>query len=58
MAFFFFTNSLSNIKKIKSFSHGEFKYKKLMKKKIEKKILKNKDIFNRGYKIKKIELDE
>ena len=44
--------------KIKSFSHGEFDTKDIDIKKIEAKILENKDIFNRGNVLKKINLDE
>ena len=45
--------------KIKSFSHGEFNIKELTdQKKIESRILNNKDIFDRGYKFKKIQIDE
>ena len=45
------------LKKIKSFSHGEFDKTNINKKDIEEKILKNKDIFGRGIKLKKIEVD-
>ena len=46
------------IKKIKSYSHGEFNNKLNTNQKIiEDKILNNKDIFNRGFDIKKIDLD-
>ena len=45
------------LKKIKSFSHGEFNIESLNEKEIERKILQNKDIFNRGFKFKKIEID-
>jgi beta-1,4-mannosyl-glycoprotein beta-1,4-N-acetylglucosaminyltransferase len=45
------------LKKIKSFSHGEFNVKNVNKKNIEEKILKNQDIFGRGMALKKIELD-
>ena len=46
------------IRKIKSFSHGEFNENNIIdKKKIEKKILDNEDIFNRGFKLKKIDID-
>ena len=46
------------VKKIKSFSHGEFNKEIYVdEKKIEQKILNNLDIFERGYKLKKINLD-
>ena len=45
------------LKKIKSFSHGEFNMKNVNEKNIEEKILKNQDIFGRGITLKKIELD-
>ncbi len=45
------------LKKIKSYSHGEFDTNDLNEKVIEKKILINEDIFGRGFKLKKIELD-
>ena len=46
------------ITKIKSFSHGEFnENNNIDKKKIERKILENEDIFNRGFKLKKIDID-
>ena len=46
------------ITKIKSFSHGEFNENNIIdKKKIEKKILENEDIFNRGFKLKRIDID-
>jgi beta-1,4-mannosyl-glycoprotein beta-1,4-N-acetylglucosaminyltransferase len=44
--------------KIKSFSHGEFNNGYINEKDINKKILKNEDIFSRGIKLKKINLDE
>jgi len=46
------------LKKIKSFSHGEHNDRSINEKVIEEKILKNEDIFNRGFKLKKIILDE
>ena len=46
------------LEKIKSFSHGEFNHGDLNKENIEKKIIKNEDIFDRGFKLKKIKLDE
>ena len=45
------------LKKIKSYSHGEFNDSSLSIETIEKRILNNKDIFNRGFKLKKIDLD-
>ena len=46
------------VKKIKSFSHGEFNKDRFVNETIiEKKILENKDIFDRGFDLKKIELD-
>ena len=45
------------LKKIKSFSHGEFNRDNLDKKNIEEKILKNKDIFGRGITLKNIQID-
>ena len=47
------------ITKIKSFSHGEFNRNKIVdKKKIEEKIANSIDIFERGFKLKKINIDE
>ncbi len=45
------------IEKIRSFSHGEFNNEKLDIKEIERKILKNEDIFERGTKLRKISID-
>ena len=46
-------------KKIKSFSHGEFNQNKFInEKKIQEKISKNEDIFERGFDLKKIDIDE
>ncbi len=45
------------LNKVKSFSHGEFYKENFNKKHIEKKILNNEDIFGRGNKLKKINLD-
>ncbi len=46
-------------KKIKSFAHGEFNKEHLADEiKIKERIKKGEDIFERGYKIKKIEIDE
>ena len=46
------------LKKIKSFSHGEFNNSLLNENSIEEKILKNEDIFGRDIKLKKIDLNE
>ena len=46
------------LKKIKSFSHGEFNDSNLSEKEIEKKIYQNKDIFSRGFNLQKINIDE
>ena len=47
------------IKKIQSYSHGEFNTTEITnEKKIQEKILKGIDIFNRGFKLKKIDIDE
>ena len=56
---FAYLQSPSNIsKKIKSFAHGEFNTFDISKEEnIRLKIEKRKDIFNRGYKIKKVEID-
>ena len=45
------------LNKIKSFSHGEFNQENLNIKIIEKKILENEDIFGRGNKLEKIDID-
>jgi len=46
-------------KKIKSYSHGEFNRSEYIdEKKIEQKILNNEDIFNRGFKLKKIDISD
>ena len=46
-------------KKIKSFSHGEFNQERFIdEKKIQEKITKNEDIFDRGFDLKKIDIDE
>lgn len=45
-------------KKIKSYSHGEFNTKENINiEKINQKINNNSDIFNRGFKLKKINID-
>ena len=46
------------LKKIKSFSHGEFNDSNLSEKEIEEKIYQNKDIFSRGFNLQKIDIDE
>ena len=47
------------LKKIKSFSHGEFNKKELLdEKKIMEKIYNNEDIFSRGLRLKKIHINE
>ncbi len=45
------------LNKVKSFSHGEYNTDNMSKKYIEEKIIKNEDIFGRGNKLKKIEID-
>ena len=57
---FAYLQSPENIsKKIKSFAHGEFNKDHLVdEKKIASKIEKGEDVFERGYNIKKIEIDE
>ena len=57
MAFLLSSESKTNFKKIKSFSHGEFNHKEINEEEIQKRILQNKDIFDRGFKLEKIELD-
>ena len=44
--------------KIKSFSHGEYNNKNINEKNIEEKIINNEDIFGRGIKLKKIDIDD
>ena len=56
--FSFLQTSDQILKKIKSFSHGEFNNSLLNENSIEEKILKNEDIFGRGFKLKKIDLNE
>ena len=46
------------MKKIKSFSHGEFNSRDMNEKKIESKMLNNEDIFGRGFKLNKVEIDQ
>ena len=45
------------LNKIKSFSHGEYNNKNINEKNIEEKIINNEDIFGRGIKLKKINID-
>ena len=45
------------LKKIKSFSHGEFNKKGLSEEEIVDKIQKSEDIFNRGFELKKVVID-
>jgi beta-1,4-mannosyl-glycoprotein beta-1,4-N-acetylglucosaminyltransferase len=45
------------LKKVRSFSHGEYNNDDLNEKNIEEKILRNEDIFNRNIKLKRIDLD-
>ena len=46
------------LNKVKSFSHGEYNDENLNEKSIEDKILRNEDIFGRGNKLKKVEIDK
>jgi len=46
------------LNKIKSFSHGEFNDENLNEKEIALKILNNQDIFGRGSKLNKVEIDQ
>ncbi len=46
------------LNKIKSFSHGEYNNENLNMENIEERILKNEDIFERGIKLKKIDIDD
>ena len=55
--FSYLQNSQQILKKIRSFSHGEFNNKELNKELIEKKIDKNEDIFGRGFALKKVKID-
>ena len=52
---FFSTISSKILKKIKAFSHGEFN-KENLNEKHPNKILRNEDIFNRGFELKKIKI--
>ena len=55
---FSYLNSPEQIlNKIRSFSHGEFNNQKISLKVIEEKISRNEDIFDRGFKLKKVEID-
>ncbi len=55
---FSYLNSPEQIyNKIKSFSHGEFNNKTINVQNIKEKISKNEDIFNRGFKLKKVQID-
>ena len=57
---FSFLNSPEEIaNKIKSFSHGEFNQEDFIDtNNIAKRILNKEDIFERGYKLKKVDIDE
>ena len=57
---FAYLHTAENIsKKIKSFAHGEFNKEHLTdKKEIQKRIENEEDVFNRGYNLKKIDIDE
>ena len=57
---FAYLHTAQNIsRKIKSFAHGEFNKKSLTdEKEIQKRIENKEDIFNRGYDLKKIDIDE
>tara|TARA_B100000941_G_scaffold132635_1_gene93794 strand:+ start:335 stop:1141 length:807 start_codon:yes stop_codon:yes gene_type:complete len=57
---FAYLHSAENIsKKIKSFAHGEFNFKHLTdEEEIKKRIEKRQDVFDRGYKIRKVEIDD
>jgi len=57
--FSFLQKPLDIVKKIKSYSHGEFNQNQFIdEKKIEEKIANNEDIFGRGFDLKKIDIDE
>ena len=59
MAFFFFAKSRRYFKKIKSYSHGEFNTENNTDiNNINQKIKNNIDIFDRGFKLKNIPIDE
>ena len=57
---FAYLHTAENIsRKIKSFAHGEFNKKNLTdEKEIQKRIENKEDVFNRGYDLKKIDIDE
>ena len=56
--FSFLQSTADIIKKIRCFSHGEFNTKEITdQKNIEKKIISGKDIFNRGFELKKIKIN-
>ena len=54
---FFLQSPGQILNKIRSYSHGEFDQKNINEKNIQEKILKNEDIFNRGFSLKKVNLD-
>ena len=55
---FFFSASSEDIAKIKSYPHGEFNTEENVNiDKINQKIKNNIDIFDRGYQLKKIDID-
>jgi beta-1,4-mannosyl-glycoprotein beta-1,4-N-acetylglucosaminyltransferase len=57
--FSFLQKPLDIVKKIKSYSHGEFNQNQFIdEKKIEEKIANNEDIFGRGFDLKKIDIDK
>ena len=57
--FHIYKNLRTSPKKVRSFAHGEFNRDDFVNEEnIRLKIEKNEDIFGRGYKIKRIELDE
>ena len=55
---FLISNTKSNFKKIKSFSHGEFNDSDLSEENIEKKLIKMKIFLTEVLNLKKIKLDE
>ena len=57
MAFSYLNSPEQILNKIRSFSHGEFNNQKISEKDIEEKISRNEDIFDRGFKFKKVEID-
>ena len=59
MAFCLLTKCRKYFKKIKSFAHGEFnKHHLADEKKIKERIDKGEDVFERGFKIKRINIDD